>query len=325
MSNKNEIIARVEKDIKDNTFGRFVLQPLQRGFGTTIGNAMRRVLLTSVPGAAITSIRIDGILHEFSTIKGVVEDVPEIILNLKQVRIKLHDPKPDKVTLHLKGPGEFTAGMIGKNSTQFEIMNPDLHICSMNEDADFTMELRIAKGTGWVPAERNKTVDYPIGTIFIDSIFSPVKNVAMKVENLPGAPKELMEKLTLEVTTDGSVTPDEAIGCAANLLIDFFKLFVTSEAKPIEIKDEKPDEEIVRIRNLLRKSVDEMELSVRAYNCLKANNIKTIADLVSRDEQEMLRFKNFGRKSLNELMVKLKEMGLHFGMDVSKYLNSEEE
>ncbi|RKY49018.1 MAG: DNA-directed RNA polymerase subunit alpha [Candidatus Neomarinimicrobiota bacterium] len=325
MSNKNEIIARVEKDIKDNTFGRFVLQPLQRGFGTTIGNAMRRVLLTSVPGAAITSIRIDGILHEFSTIKGVVEDVPEIILNLKQVRIKLHDPKPDKVTLHLKGPGEFTAGMIGKNSTQFEIMNPDLHICSMNEDADFTMELRIAKGTGWVPAERNKTVDYPIGTIFIDSIFSPVKNVAMKVENLPGAPKELMEKLTLEVTTDGSVTPDEAIGCAANLLIDFFKLFVTGEAKPIEIKDEKPDEEIVRIRNLLRKSVDEMELSVRAYNCLKANNIKTIADLVSRDEQEMLRFKNFGRKSLNELMVKLKEMGLHFGMDVSKYLNSEEE
>ncbi|RKY46713.1 MAG: DNA-directed RNA polymerase subunit alpha, partial [Candidatus Neomarinimicrobiota bacterium] len=182
-----------------------------------------------------------------------------------------------------------------------------------------------AKGTGWVPAERNKTVDYPIGTIFIDSIFSPVKNVAMKVENLPGAPKELMEKLTLEVTTDGSVTPDEAIGCAANLLIDFFKLFVTGEAKPIEIKDEKPDEEIVRIRNLLRKSVDEMELSVRAYNCLKANNIKTIADLVSRDEQEMLRFKNFGRKSLNELMVKLKEMGLHFGMDVSKYLNSEEE
>jgi len=325
MSNKNEIIARVEKDIKDNTFGRFVLQPLQRGFGTTIGNAIRRVLLTSVPGAAITSIRIDGILHEFSTIKGVVEDVPEIILNLKQVRIKLHDPKPDKVTLHLKGPGEFTAGMIGENSTQFEIMNPDLHICSMNEDADFTMELRIAKGTGWVPAERIKTVDYPIGTIFIDSIFSPVKNVAMKVENLPGAPKELMEKLTLEVTTDGSVTPDEAIGCAANLLIDFFKLFVTGEAKPIEIKDEKPDEEIVRIRNLLRKSVDEMELSVRAYNCLKANNIKTIADLVSRDEQEMLRFKNFGRKSLNELMVKLKEMGLHFGMDVSKYLNSEEE
>lgn len=325
MSNKNEIIARVEKDIKDNTFGRFVLQPLQRGFGTTIGNAMRRVLLTSVPGAAITSIRIDGILHEFSTIKGVVEDVPEIILNLKQVRIKLRDPKPDKVTLHLKGPGELTAGMIGENSTQFEIMNPDLHICSMNEDADFTMELRIAKGTGWVPAERNKTVDYPIGTIFIDSIFSPVKNVAMKVENLPGAPKELMEKLTLEVTTDGSVTPDEAIGCAANLLIDFFKLFVTGEAKPIEIKDEKPDEEIVRIRNLLRKSVDEMELSVRAYNCLKANNIKTIADLVSRDEQEMLRFKNFGRKSLNELMVKLKEMGLHFGMDVSKYLNSEEE
>ena len=325
MSNKNEIIARVEKDIKDNTFGRFVLQPLQRGFGTTIGNAMRRVLLTSVPGAAITSIRIDGILHEFSTIKGVVEDVPEIILNLKQVRIKLHDPKPDKVTLHLKGPGEFTAGMIGENSTQFEIMNPDLHICSMNEDADFTMELRIAKGTGWVPAERNKTVDYPIGTIFIDSIFSPVKNVAMKVENLPGAPKELMEKLTLEVTTDGSVTPDEAVGYAANLLIDFFKLFVTGEAKPIEIKDEKPDEEIVRIRNLLRKSVDEMELSVRAYNCLKANNIKTIADLVSRDEQEMLRFKNFGRKSLNELMVKLKEMGLHFGMDVSKYLNSEEE
>jgi len=325
MPNKNEIVAKVEKDIKDNTFGIFTLQPLQRGYGTTIGNALRRVLLTSIPGAAITSIRIEGIMHEFSTIEGVVEDVSEIILNLKQVRIKLIDPKPEKVNIHLKGPGEFKAGMIAEHTNDFEIMNPDHHICTMNEDADFNIELKVSQGTGWTSADKNKTPDAPIGTIFIDSIFSPIKNVAMKVENLPGTPKEVLEKLTLEVTTDGSINPEDAVSYAASLLMDYFQLFVTGEVKPIEIKTEEPDEEKIRIRNLLKKSVDEMELSVRAYNCLKANNIRTIADLVSRDEQEMLKFKNFGRKSLNELMMKLKEMGLQFGMDVSMYLNSDED
>ncbi|MBO8131468.1 MAG: DNA-directed RNA polymerase subunit alpha [Candidatus Marinimicrobia bacterium] len=325
MPNKNEIVAKVEKDIRDNTFGIFTFQPLQRGYGTTIGNALRRVLLTSIPGAAITSIRIEGIMHEFSTIEGVVEDVSEIILNLKQVRIKLIDPKPEKVNIHLKGPGEFKAGMIAEHTNDFEIMNPDHHICTMNEDADFNIELKVSQGTGWTSADKNKTPDAPIGTIFIDSIFSPIKNVAMKVENLPGTPKEVLEKLTLEVTTDGSINPEDAVSYAASLLMDYFQLFVTGEVKPIEIKTEEPDEEKIRIRNLLKKSVDEMELSVRAYNCLKANNIRTIADLVSRDEQEMLKFKNFGRKSLNELMMKLKEMGLQFGMDVSMYLNSDED
>ncbi len=322
----DQIIARVVKDENSNdTHGIYYLQPLERGFGITIGNALRRVLLTSIPGAAICSIKIDGVLHEFSTIPGVREDVAEIILNLKQVRLKLFDPKPDKVTLHFKGAGEFTAGMIGENITQFKILNPDLHICTMNDDADFNIEIRIARGTGWVPAEKNKLPDYPIGTIFIDSIFSPILNVSYKVENVPGTAREILEKLTLEITTDDSITPDESLDLASKILRDFFSLFSRVEAKPIEFQREEPSEDVLKIRNLLKKSVDEMELSVRSYNCLKANNIRTIADLVSHEEADMLKFKNFGRKSLNELMTKLKSMGLEFGMDVDKYLVEKEE
>lgn len=326
MNTQETIVARVVKgEASTNTYGVYILQPLERGFGTTIGNALRRVLLTSIPGAAISSIKIDGVLHEFSTIPGVKEDVAEIILNLKQVRIKLLDPKPDKVTLHLKGEHEFVAGDIGKETNQFVVLNPDLHIATLNEKADVQMELKISHGTGWVPAEKNKTPDYPIGTIFIDSIFSPVTNVAFKVENLPGTAKEVLEKLTLEVKTDGSITPDEAVDIACKLLQSYFGLFTKRDTRPVELPQEIPSEDIVRIRNLLKRSVDEMELSVRAYNCLKANNIRTIGDLVRREEAEMLRFKNFGRKSLNELMSKLKSMGLEFGMDVDRYLVEKEE
>lgn len=325
MTTQDQILARVVREVSGDTFGKFTIQPLNQGFGITIGNALRRVLLTSIPGAAISSIKIDSVLHEFATIPGVTEDVAEIILNLKQVRFKLNDPKPDRVHLHLKGAGEFYAGDIGKDNTQFEILNPGLHICTMNEKADFNIEIKISRGTGWVPAEKNKTIDYPIGTIFIDSIFSPIKEAFYKVENLPGTAREVLESLTLNIRTDGSINPEEALDHASKLLQSYFVLFSKVESTPLDFPKDMPSEDIIKIRNLLKKSVDEMELSVRSYNCLKANNIKTISDLVSREESEMLKFKNFGRKSLNELMSKLKKMNLEFGMEVDKYLLEKDE
>ncbi|MCD6206256.1 MAG: DNA-directed RNA polymerase subunit alpha [Candidatus Marinimicrobia bacterium] len=326
MTAQDQILTKVSKEVLTDTYGQFIVQPLERGFGTTLGNALRRVLITSVPGAAISAIKIDGVLHEFATIPGVVEDVADIILNLKQVRFKVEpNSKPDKVILKFKGKGKFTAGDIGKESSEFEILNPDLHICEMNSKADFTIELKISRGTGWVPAEKNKTVDYPIGTIFIDSIYSPVTNVSYKVESLPGTSRETLEKMTLDIYTDGSICPEKALDYSAKLLIEYFSLFSTTESSQLEIPREVPDENVIKIRNLLKKSVDEMELSVRSYNCLKANNIKTIADLVSKEEAEMLKFKNFGRKSLNELMAKLKEMNLEFGMDTELYLSEKDE
>jgi DNA-directed RNA polymerase subunit alpha len=225
----------------------------------------------------------------------------------------------------MKGPGTLTAGDIGKVTDQFEVLNPELHICTMNEKTDVGMEIKIARGKGWVPAEKNKTVDYPIGTIFIDSVFTPISKVSYKVENIPGTAKEILERMILEIATDGSITPEETLDLAAHLLQDYFALFTKVQSTPIEMPQDTPSEDVIKIRNLLRKSVDEMELSVRSYNCLKANNIKTIADLVAREEAEMLRFKNFGRKSLNELMSKLKEMGLEFGMDVNKYMIEKDE
>jgi len=326
MTAHDQILARVVKDESSTDMhGIYYLQPLDRGYGITIGNTLRRVLLTSIPGAAICSIKIDGVLHEFSTIPGVREDVAEMILNLKQVRLKLFDPKPDKITLQFKGAGEFKAGAIGENITQFEILNPDLYICTMNDNTDFSIEIRIARGTGWVPAEKNKLPDFPIGTIFIDSIYAPIINVPYNVDNIPGTAREILEKLTLDISTDGSITPDEALDLASNILRDFFALFSRVESKPLEYQRDIPSEDVIKIRNLLRKSVDEMELSVRSYNCLKANNIRTIADLVAREEADMLKFKNFGRKSLNELMAKLKSMGLEFGMEVERYLIEKEE
>ncbi|HHM23636.1 MAG TPA: DNA-directed RNA polymerase subunit alpha, partial [Bacteroidetes bacterium] len=271
---------RIELDEStySNTFGRFIVQPLERGFGVTIGNALRRVLLSSLPGAAITHIRISGVVQEFSTIPGVVEDVSEIILNLKKVRIKLLNKKPDKVNLELKGPMEFTAAEIDKATNDFEVLNPDLHIATLNEDANFQMELRIGRGRGYVPAEENRLPDQPIGVIPIDSIFSPVVNVAYRVEETRVGQRTDYEKLILEVTTDGSITPDDALTYAGKLLRDHIDLFINYE---IEAEEEAPvevDEDALRIKKLLKMSVDELELSVRASNCLKAANIETIAD-----------------------------------------------
>ncbi|HDP97774.1 MAG TPA: DNA-directed RNA polymerase subunit alpha [bacterium] len=306
-----------------NNYGKFVVQPLERGFGLTIGNALRRVLLSSLPGSAITSIRIENVLHEFSTIPGVVEDVAELVLNLKQVRIKLVHRKPDKVVLDLKGPREFNAGDIMDGTTDFEVLNPDQHIATLNDEAEFRMELRIGRGKGYVPAEENKIPDQPIGTIPIDAIFSPVKKVSYYVENTRVGQKVDFERLIMEIFTDGSITPDDALTYAGKILKDHIELFINFDIEPEVEEGPEIDEEVIRIRKLLKMSVDELELSVRSHNCLMAANIKTISDLVRRDEQEMLKFRNFGRKSLTELGKILDEKGLHFGMDVDKYLKSE--
>jgi DNA-directed RNA polymerase subunit alpha len=301
----------------------FVVGPLERGYGITIGNGLRRVLLSSMPGAAITSIRMDNVLHEFGMIDGVKEDVTDIILNLKGVRFKLLDSNPDKVQLTLKGPHVFTAGDIKNGEDQFEVLNPDHHIATLNEEAELVIELRIQRGRGYVPADQNKLPDYPIGTIFIDSIFSPVVRSKYEVTQLQGGEDEDLEMLDLYVETDGSLTPEEAVNYAAKMLIDHVRVFVTEDIKLITEPESEIDEEVLRIRNELKRSIDELELSVRSYNCLQAAEIKSISDLVSKEEQEMLRYKNFGRKSLTELNEKLSELGLHFGMDIDKYLAEE--
>lgn len=317
--------VELEESTYSTTFGRFIVQPLERGFGTTIGNALRRVLLSSLPGAAITSIRIDGIQHEFSTIPGVVEDVSEIILNLKEVRFKLINKKPDKVVIEAKGPGELRAGDLQNGTTDFEILNPEHHIATLDKDANFRMELRIGRGHGYVPADENKYPDMPIGTIPIDSIYTPIKNVSYHVENTRVGQKTDYEKLILEVTTDGSITPDDAVTYAGKILMEHLQLFINFDIEPEEEEPAEVDEEVLRIRKLLKMPVDELELSVRSHNCLMAANIKTIGDLVRRDEQEMLKFRNFGRKSLQELTQILEEKGLHFGFDVDKYLSGDED
>ncbi len=320
----------LDESTYSNTYGRFIVQPLERGFGTTIGNSLRRVLLSSIPGTAITSFRIDNnngesILHEFSTVGGVQEDISEVVLNLKQVKIKLIEKRPEKVVLDVKGPGEFTAADIQQGSQEFEILNPDLHIATLNDEADFKLELRIGRGRGYVPSEENKMPDMPIGTVPIDSIFTPVTQVTYQVENTRVGQKTDYEKLILEINTDGSITPDDALSYAGKILKDHIQLFITFDVDTEEEEVPEVDEEVIRIRRLLNMSVDELELSVRSHNCLMAANIKTISDLVRRDEQEMLKFRNFGRKSLTELNKILEEKGLHFGMDIEKYLKKGEE
>lgn len=306
-----------------NTYGKFIVQPLERGFGVTIGNALRRVLMSSLPGAAITMIRINGIVQEFSTIPGVVEDVAEVILNLKKVRLKLIAKKPEKVTLELKGSMELKAGELESASSDFEVLNPDSHIATLNKDADLQIEFKIGKGRGYVPAEENRLPDQPIGVIPIDAIYSPVINVSYRVEETRVGQRTDYEKLILEVITNGSLTPDDALTYAGRILRDHIQLFINYEIEPEEEMPIEIDEDALRIKKLLKMSVDELELSVRASNCLKAANIDTISDLVKRDEPEMLKFRNFGRKSLNELGKVLDGLGLHFGMDVDKYLKDD--
>ncbi|RPH99258.1 MAG: DNA-directed RNA polymerase subunit alpha [Calditrichaeota bacterium] len=315
----------LDESTSSETYGKFIVQPLERGFGTTIGNALRRVLLSSIPGAAITMFRIDNILHEFSTIPGVIEDVSEIVLNFKQIRIKTIERKPDRVLLDLKGPMELKAADIQAATTEFEVLNPDVHIATLNENAKFQMELRVGRGRGYVPAEENKQSDIPIGMIPIDSIFTPVTRVTYHIENTRVGQRTDYEKLILEIHTDGTLSPDDALSYAGKILKDHIQIFIGFDVETEEEEEPEIDEEVVRIRKLLLMSVDELELSVRSHNCLTAANINTIGDLVRRDEQEMLKFRNFGRKSLTELNKILEEKGIHFGMDVDKYLRKKDD
>ncbi|HYQ86482.1 MAG TPA: DNA-directed RNA polymerase subunit alpha [Bacteroidota bacterium] len=305
-----------------NTFGRFILQPLEKGFGVTIGNAFRRVLLSSLPGTAFTALRVEGVLHEFSTIPGVVEDVAEIILNLKSVRMKLLNKKLNRVVVELKGAKDVTAADIQRSNPEIEILNPGQHIATLNSGAAFELELRVGRGKGYVPAEENKLPDQTTGVITIDSIFTPIKNVRYFVETTRVGQQTDYEKLILEVETDGSIAPDDALAQAANILKDHIQLFLSFdiETEAAEEMLEK-DSEFARIRKILQMNVDELELSVRSHNCLRAANIKTIADLVRRGEPELLKFRNFGRKSLAELSEIIEQFGLSFGMDVEKYLH----
>ncbi len=305
-------------------FGRFVLQPLEEGYGTTIGNSLRRVLLSSIPGAAFCGLKIDGVLHEFQTMKGIVEDVAEIILNIKEIRFKLINKKATKVELTVKGPADFTADMLGKASSEIEILNPDHHIATIASDGVMHIELLIGRGKGYVPSEENKLVDKPVGMIAIDAIYTPIRNVRYIVEPTRVGQKTDYERLILDITTDGSVTPEEALLQASGIMLDHIQLFVNFGAhmeEDAEALRKKAD--FRRIREVLLTPVDKLGLSVRSYNCLKAANVKTISDLVRKQESDMLKFKNFGRKSLAELAQLIQERGLEFGMNVEAYLSDE--
>lgn len=311
----------VQVEEMNATYGRFTVQPLERGYGVTIGNAFRRVLLSSLPGTAITAIKIDGVQHEFSTIPGVTEDVADIILNLKGIRFRSAEEEEGSVTLQLEGPGEVTAQAIADATPDFEVLNPDHVIATLSDEADILMELRIGWGRGYIAADDNKRADDPIGVIAIDSIFTPIKNARYTVMPARVGERIDFERLTLEVETDGSVSPEEALTTAAQILRDHVYLFISVEQElEVPAEEKEVDAEVQRVRQLLSQSVDDLDLSVRAQNCLKAAQIKTIGDLVRREESEMLKFRNFGRKSLQELAHVLEDRGLRFGMDVEKYL-----
>jgi DNA-directed RNA polymerase subunit alpha len=315
----------LEKETHTRYFGRFIMQPLEKGYGITLGNAMRRVLLSSLPGTAITGVKLNNVPHEFTTIKDVVEDVSEIILNLKEVRFKQRIKGAEKVELRLKGPVNFIARHVQEATEDFEILNPNHHIATLNKNADVSITLKIGSGIGYVPAEENKEEEQDLLMIPIDSIFTPIKNVKYDVLNTRVGQKTDYEKLVLEVTTDGTINPEEAITQASAILNEHVYMFQNfgkvTEEKKAPAKEE--ETEFNRIRKMLLTNVDELKLSVRAQNCLRSANIKTLGDLVRHQEVEMLQFRNFGRKSLAELGEILQENGLSFGMDVDKYIKEE--
>ncbi|MCD6163106.1 MAG: DNA-directed RNA polymerase subunit alpha [candidate division Zixibacteria bacterium] len=308
----------IDENGTDDHYGRFIIEPLERGFGQTIGNAMRRVLLSSIQGAAFTSIRIDGILHEFSTISGVYEDLTNIILNVKRTNIKLDGDAPKTVILEAIGKGDYSASHF-QHDADLEILNPDQHILTLTDDITLRMELRVDSGRGFVTAEMNVQPDAPVGSIPLDAQFSPIEKINFEVENTRVGQRTDYDKLILYVWTNGAISPEDSLSFAAKLIKDHLNVFGHAEQEMEIDEDEKVDEEVLRIRNLLNMRVDELELSVRSSNCLHAANIVTLEDLVRKTESEMLRYRNFGRKSLNELNNILSELGLSFGMDVEKY------
>ncbi|MGC8751547.1 DNA-directed RNA polymerase subunit alpha [Hydrotalea sp.] len=304
--------------------GLFEFRPLEPGYGLTVGNALRRVLLSSLEGFAIVGIKIDGVDHEFATIKGITEDVTEMILNLKQVRIKRttdQDVTSEKVTLSVKGVTEFTAGMIGAATASFQVMNPDLVICTMDTTAKLDIELTIAKGRGYVPAEENKPKDAAFGYIAIDSIHTPIKNVRYSIENYRVEQRTDFEKLILEVATDGTIHPEEAVKQASRILIQHL-MIITDENITFDNKEDKKedvvDEQVLQLRKVLKTPLEDLDLSVRAFNCLKAAKINSLSELVQYEQEDLMKFRNFGQKSLSEIEQVLHERGLHFGMDLQK-------
>jgi DNA-directed RNA polymerase subunit alpha len=293
---------------EDNTYGKFVVEPLERGFGITLGNSLRRILLSSLPGVAVTSIKIDGVLHEFSTVPGVIEDVTEVILNVKNISLKLHSDGPKIVYIESDEEGVITAGDI-KVDSDVEILNPELHICTLNGEHRFYMELVIDKNRGYVPAEKNKQPGQPIGIIPVDSIYTPVTKVNYTVENTRVGQITDYDRLTLEVWTNGSVKPDEAISLGAKILSEHLSLFIdlSDQAKHAEIMVEKEE---TKKEKVLEMTIEELDLSVRSYNCLKRASINTVEDLISRTEEDMMKVRNLGRKSLEEVLQKLHALGL---------------
>jgi len=319
---------KVVMEKADDFHGLFTFKPLEKGYGVTIGNALRRILLSSLEGYAITGIKIPGVLHEFSTIEGVKEDVAEIILNLKQVRFKkVADVVDNKIIVPVKNKSVFKAGDIMDHTSTFEILNPDQVICNLDESADFEIELSVEKGRGYVPAEENKPSEQIFGFIPIDAIFTPIKNVKYSVENTRVEQKTDYEMLILDIMTDGSIHPEVALKGAANILIQHFMLF-SDQTMILETADSKEpdtlDEELLHMRKLLKTPLSDLDLSVRAYNCLKAADVKTLGDLVELEISDMMKFRNFGKKSLAELEQLVAEKNLTFGMDLSKYKLDEE-
>ena len=308
----------------DSRFGQFEFRPLEPGYGITVGNALRRVLLSSLEGYAITSIKIEGVEHEFSTIPGVVEDVTEIILNLKKVRFKkqIDESDAETVTATISGQDQLTAGDLGKFISGFQVLNPELVIANLDSKVNLTITFTIEKGRGYVPAEENKKASAPIGTIAIDSIYTPIKNVKYAIENYRVEQKTDYEKLVLEITTDGSITPQDALTETAKILIHHFMLFsderITLEAEEVA-SGETYDEEALHMRQLLKTKLVDMDLSVRALNCLKAAEVETLGELVSFAKSDLMKFRNFGKKSLTELEELVDSKGLNFGMDIVKY------
>ena len=297
-------------------FATVVAEPLERGFGLTLGNALRRVLMSSLQGAAVTAVQIDGVLHEFSSIAGVREDVTDIILNIKQLALRLHAEGPKRMTLSKTGPGTVTAGDISVGS-DIEVLNPDLVLCTLDQGADIRMEFTVALGKGYVASDRNRPEDAPIGLIPIDSLYSPVKRVSYKVENTREGQILDYDKLTMQVETNGAISPDDAVAYAARILQDQLQIFVNfEEPEQKHVEETRPE---LEFNAALLKKVDELELSVRSANCLKNDNIVYIGDLIQKTEAEMLRTPNFGRKSLNEIKEVLAQMGLHLGMEVPNW------
>lgn len=313
----------------DDQIGQFEFRPLEPGYGITIGNALRRILLSSLEGFAVTAVRIEGVDHEFSTIKGVIEDVTEIVLNMKEVRFKqqIKEEETEKVRIKVSGQDKFTAGDIGKFTTSFQVLNPDHVICHMDESVNLELEITIEKGRGYVPSEENKVSNAALGTIFLDSIFTPIRNVKYNIENYRVEQKTDYEKLVIELETDGSVHPKDALKEAAKILIHHFMLFSDERITLDQVEkkaEEELDENTLHMRQLLKTELVDMDLSVRALNCLKAADVETLGDLVTYEKNDLLKFRNFGKKSLTELEDLVHSKGLHFGMNVSKYMLDKE-